>query len=84
MNMELIKKIEAKISDLEAQFKKSSEFISSANAAMDKLASDRALANNECNKLDGAIQMAKSVLAEMSEPKQSEPIACNAEVISDS
>ena len=79
MNMELINKIEAKISDLEAQFKKNSDFIASANAAMDKLVSDKALANNECNMINGAIQMARGVLTEMSPPK-AEVVPCDPEV----
>ncbi len=83
MNMELINKIEAKISDLEAQFKKNSDFIVSANSAMEKLVSDKSLANNECNMINGAIQMAKGVLTEMNAPK-AEVIPCDAEVISDS
>jgi len=82
MNMEVINKIEAKISELEAQFKKNSDFIASANTAMDKLVSDRSLANAECNKLDGAVQMARGILAEMKAgdaPAQALP--CDAEVL---
>lgn len=80
MNMELINKIEAKISELESQFKKNSDFIVSANSAMDKLVSDRALANNECSKIDGALQMARGVLAEMNQPSH-EVIPCDPEVV---
>lgn len=80
MDMELISKIEAKISDLEAQFKKNSDFIASANSAMDKLVSDKNLATNECNMINGALQMAKGVLTEMSAPK-AEVIPCDPEVV---
>jgi chromosome segregation ATPase len=83
MSMELISKLESKIADLEAQFKKNSDFIGSANAAMEKLVSDKTLANNECNMIHGAIQMAKGVLTELKGPEA--PVAgalpCDAEAI---
>ena len=80
MSMELISKVEAKIADLEAQFKKNSDFIISANAAMDKLVSDKNLANNECNMINGAIQMARGVLTELqAEVNAPEVLPCDPE-----
>ena len=81
MSMELISKIEAKISDLEAQFKKNSDFIVSANSNIDKLVSDKALATNECNIINGAIQMARGVLSELKNPEVSkaEFLPCDSE-----
>ena len=65
MSMELINKIEAKISELEAQAKKNSDFISSASASMEKLISDKTAATNEWMGINGAIQMGKGVIAEL-------------------
>lgn len=65
MSMELINKIEAKISELEAQAKKNSDFIASASTSMDKLMSEKTNATNEWIGINGAIQMGRGVIAEL-------------------
>ena len=81
MSMELIGKIEADIAELESRFKKHSEFISKANASIEQLSSDKVLATNELNKIDGAVQMAKAILSNLKQPVPSsnEILTCSAE-----
>jgi hypothetical protein len=63
--MELINKIEAKISELENQFKKNTDFIVSANSSIDKLVADKNSATSECNVINGMVQAFRGVIAEV-------------------
>lgn len=67
MEMDLSKKIEARISELEKRSKELSDFINGATANMKKLLSEKSKANDESNAINGAIQAFKSVLGEISE-----------------
>lgn len=67
MEMDLSKKIEARISELEKRSKELSDFINGATASMKKLLSEKSKANDESNAINGAIQAFKSVLGEISE-----------------
>lgn len=71
MEMELIKKIEVRISELEKRSKELSDFINGATASMKKLSSEKAKANDESNAISGAVSAFKSVLGEISENETS-------------
>ena len=67
MEMDLVKKIEARISELETQSKKMVDFVNSSTASIKKLSAERAKASEESYALNGAIQAFKSVIGEISE-----------------
>jgi molybdopterin-guanine dinucleotide biosynthesis protein A len=77
MNMEIINKIEAQISELESRLKKNNEFIVNANASLEKLSTDKASVLGDSNIINGALQAFGAVLKELKEPK----VAAEAEVI---
>jgi uncharacterized protein (UPF0335 family) len=80
--MELIKKIESNIAELEAKAKKNGEFVSNASATIERLNSEKATILDETNRIMGAIQAFRFVLNEQqtdapvmeikSKPKKSE------------
>ena len=65
MNMEVINKIEASISELEARLKKNNEFVGSVTANVEKLLSDKATTVSDSNVTSGAIQAFNVVLKEL-------------------
>jgi hypothetical protein len=67
VEMDLVKKIEARISELETQYKKMVDFVNGATANIKKLVAERTKATDESNALSGAIQAFKSVIGEISE-----------------
>ena len=67
MEMDLVKKIEARVSELEKRSKELSDFVNGATASMKKISSEKSKATDEANAVAGAIQAFKSVLGEISE-----------------
>jgi len=69
MNMELINKIEAQISELESRLKKNSEFVLNANANLEKISADKVSALSDSNIINGALQAFGAVVKELKELK---------------
>ena len=70
MEMDLVKKIETRVSELEKRSKEIVDFINGATASIKKLVAERAKATDESNSLNGAIQAYKSVIGEISEDEK--------------
>lgn len=64
MNMELIRKIEKNIAELEERAKKNGELIVTANSNIESLNTQKASITDETNRIMGAIQAFRFVLAE--------------------
>lgn len=79
MNMELINKIEAQISELESRFKKNSEFVVNANAILEKTSADKLSAINDSHIINGALQAFGGVLKELKESPKVEVLPCDVE-----
>lgn len=67
MEMDLVKKIETRISDLEKRSKELSDFINGCAASIKKILTEKSKATDESNAVLGAIQAFKSVIGEISE-----------------
>ncbi len=79
MNMELINKIEERISELEKRAKEVMDFSNNATANIKRLKSEKAKALDESNVIAGAVQAFKGVLAEVSEKKEEAPLEAKKE-----
>lgn len=66
MEMDLVKKIEARVSELEKRSKELSDFVNGATASIKKLSLEKSKATDEANAVAGAIQAFKSVIGEIS------------------
>lgn len=83
MEMDLVKKIQTRISDLETQSKKMVDFINGATASIKKIVDERIKATNESNVLSGAIQAFKSVIGEITESDKKATEELNVKEISE-
>lgn len=64
MSMDFIKKIEENISELEARFKKNTEFVNNANASIDSLTTQKLGITDEINRISGALHAFRFALSE--------------------
>jgi hypothetical protein len=60
--MKLIKDIELKVSNLEAELKKHNNYVTEITQTMEKLLSDKAITINNINILNGALQAYRDVI----------------------
>lgn len=64
MNMELIKKIESNIKELEDRARKNGDFIVNANSSIEKLNAEKTTITDETNRIMGALQAFRFILSE--------------------
>lgn len=60
--MNLVKELEGKISNLEAEIKKHNNYVTEISQMIEKLLADKANSSNNLNILNGAIQAYKDVI----------------------